>query len=176
MAWFQLAVIRDAIPSGSTASCDGVGGGVPVVRVHPATPKVGLRATHANEVWHIDTIVIRLLDGTRTASGTGLYGAQVLQLDDRSVVALAQTSVAIPASAGHRRDCSSTGRLLRRPAQPRAAPFRVSWTTTAEPLGRAAFAIGAERQDSNLRGHPIRHEDTATEPSRLVSVRTSPGH
>jgi putative transposase len=37
----------------------------PRLRVHPAKPKVGLRASHANEVWHIDTTVIRLLDGTR---------------------------------------------------------------------------------------------------------------
>jgi len=29
------------------------------------TPKVGLRTTRANELWHIDTNVIRLLDGTR---------------------------------------------------------------------------------------------------------------
>ena len=37
----------------------------PRLRVHPAKPKVGLRTTRADEVWHIDTIVIRLLDGTR---------------------------------------------------------------------------------------------------------------
>ena len=37
----------------------------PRLRVHPAKPKVGLRTTGANEVWHIDTTVIRLLDGTR---------------------------------------------------------------------------------------------------------------
>jgi hypothetical protein len=34
-------------------------------RVHPAKPKIGLRAKHANEMWHVDTTVIRLLDGTR---------------------------------------------------------------------------------------------------------------
>jgi putative transposase len=33
--------------------------------VHPAKPKTGLRTTRANEMWHIDTTVIRLLDGTR---------------------------------------------------------------------------------------------------------------
>jgi transposase InsO family protein len=33
--------------------------------VHPAKPKIGLRTTGANEMWHIDTTVIRLLDGTR---------------------------------------------------------------------------------------------------------------
>ena len=34
-------------------------------RVHPAKPKVGIRASRPNEIWHIDTTVIRLLDGTR---------------------------------------------------------------------------------------------------------------
>jgi hypothetical protein len=33
--------------------------------VHPAKPTVGLRTTRADEMWHIDTTVIRLLDGTR---------------------------------------------------------------------------------------------------------------
>ena len=33
--------------------------------MHPAKPKIGLRTTRANEMWHIDTSVIRLLDGTR---------------------------------------------------------------------------------------------------------------
>ena len=37
----------------------------PRLRVHPAKPKIGLRTTRANEMWHIDTTVIRLLNGTR---------------------------------------------------------------------------------------------------------------
>src|SRR3974377_711366 len=37
----------------------------PRLRVHPAKPKVGLRTTRPDEMWHIDTTVIRLLDGTR---------------------------------------------------------------------------------------------------------------
>ena len=37
----------------------------PRLRVHPTKPKVGLRTTRADEMWHIDTTVIRLLDGTR---------------------------------------------------------------------------------------------------------------
>jgi putative transposase len=37
----------------------------PRLRVHPAKPKIGLRTTRADETWHIDTTVIRLLDGTR---------------------------------------------------------------------------------------------------------------
>jgi len=37
----------------------------PRLRVHPAKPKVGLRTTGPDEMWHIDTTVIRLLGGTR---------------------------------------------------------------------------------------------------------------
>jgi putative transposase len=37
----------------------------PRLRIHPAKPKVGLRTTAPDEIWHIDTTVIRLLDGTR---------------------------------------------------------------------------------------------------------------
>ena len=37
----------------------------PRLRVHPPKPTVGLRAASPDEVWHIDTTVIRLLDGTR---------------------------------------------------------------------------------------------------------------
>jgi hypothetical protein len=40
----------------------------PRLRVHPAKPKIGLRTTRANEMWHIDTTVIRLLDGTQPIS------------------------------------------------------------------------------------------------------------
>lgn len=34
-------------------------------RVHPEKPKVGLRTVRPDEAWHIDTTVIRLLDGTK---------------------------------------------------------------------------------------------------------------
>ena len=37
----------------------------PRLRVHPTKPKIGPRTTRADEMWHIDTTVIRLLDGTR---------------------------------------------------------------------------------------------------------------
>ncbi len=37
----------------------------PRMRVHPAKPKVGIRSSASNEIWHVDTTVIRLLDGTR---------------------------------------------------------------------------------------------------------------
>jgi transposase InsO family protein len=37
----------------------------PRQRVHPAKPKIGIRASRPNEFWHIDTTLIRLLDGSR---------------------------------------------------------------------------------------------------------------
>jgi len=36
------------------------------LRVHPAKPKVGIRASKSNDIWHIDTSVVRLLDGSKT--------------------------------------------------------------------------------------------------------------
>lgn len=38
----------------------------PRKRVHPSKPKVGIRASRANEIWHVDTTVVRLLDASRT--------------------------------------------------------------------------------------------------------------
>ncbi len=37
----------------------------PRQRIHPAKPKVGIRASRANEIWHVDTTLVRLLDGSR---------------------------------------------------------------------------------------------------------------
>ena len=34
-------------------------------RVHPAKPKVGIRASKANEIWHVDTTLIRLVNAGR---------------------------------------------------------------------------------------------------------------
>jgi putative transposase len=34
-------------------------------RVYPPKPKIGIRAAKPNEIWHIDTTMIRLLDGTK---------------------------------------------------------------------------------------------------------------
>jgi transposase InsO family protein len=38
----------------------------PRLRVHPSKPTDGIRSAAPNEVWHVDTTLIRLLDGTRT--------------------------------------------------------------------------------------------------------------
>ena len=37
----------------------------PRQRIHPAQPKMGIRASRPNQIWHIDTTLIRLLDGSR---------------------------------------------------------------------------------------------------------------
>ena len=37
----------------------------PRQRIHPAKPKIGIRASRPNDIWHIDTTLIRLLDGSR---------------------------------------------------------------------------------------------------------------
>jgi hypothetical protein len=37
----------------------------PRARVYPDKPKVGLRATKPNEIWHVDLSFIRLIDGTK---------------------------------------------------------------------------------------------------------------
>ena len=37
----------------------------PRKRLHPARPKIGIRAARPNEIWHVDTTLIRLLDGSR---------------------------------------------------------------------------------------------------------------
>jgi hypothetical protein len=170
----------------------------PRIRVYPAKPKIGLRTTRADEMWHIDTTVIRLLDGSRAylhavidnfsrrilawrvaetfapvnsvavlveasraaapsdtapvvlASGrgrrerersgrridphgcpapaAGLHGAEVLELHDRSVVALPETSMALPALVGQRHHGPSISRVLRPGTQPGASAFRVSRT------------------------------------------------
>ena len=37
----------------------------PRLRVYPAKPNVGVRATAPNEIWHVDVSVLKLLDGTK---------------------------------------------------------------------------------------------------------------
>jgi len=63
----------------------------PRTRVHPATPKEGIRATRPNEYWHIDVTGIGLLDGTRvyllavidTSAGAFLRGSSHCGLSRR---------------------------------------------------------------------------------------------
>jgi hypothetical protein len=37
----------------------------PGIRIYPPKPKIGVRASEPNEIWHLDMSVFRLLDGTR---------------------------------------------------------------------------------------------------------------
>ena len=37
----------------------------PRYRVYPAKPKIGIRAIKPNEIWHIDTSILKSVDGTR---------------------------------------------------------------------------------------------------------------
>ena len=37
----------------------------PRYRIYPAKPKIGIRATQPNQIWHIDTSILKLLDGSR---------------------------------------------------------------------------------------------------------------
>jgi putative transposase len=65
----------------------------PRLRVHPAKPKVGVRTTRANEIWHIDTTVIRLLDGTRA------YIHAVIDNFSRRILAWRVTDTFAPANS-----------------------------------------------------------------------------
>ena len=53
----------------------------PRQRVHPVKPKVGIRASRSNEIWHIDTTLIRLLDGSR------VYLRAVIDIFSRRILA-----------------------------------------------------------------------------------------
>jgi putative transposase len=61
-------------------------------RIHPRTPKVGIRAKCANEIWHIDMTVIRLLDGSH------VYLHAVLDNYSRRVLAWKLTETFSPSS------------------------------------------------------------------------------
>jgi transposase InsO family protein len=50
-------------------------------RVYPQKPKVGIRASAPNEIWHLDTTVVRLIDGTCT------YLHAVIDIFSRRVLA-----------------------------------------------------------------------------------------
>jgi len=53
----------------------------PRTRIYPAKPKIGIRATKPNEIWHVDMTIIRLLDGTK------LYLSGVIDNYSRRIVA-----------------------------------------------------------------------------------------
>lgn len=50
-------------------------------RIHPGKPTIGVRASHPNEIWHVDISVVKLLDGTR------VYMQAVLDNFSRKILA-----------------------------------------------------------------------------------------
>ena len=62
----------------------------PRQRVHPAAPKVGIRASRPNQIWHIDTTLIRLLDGSRA------YLHAVIDNFSRRILGWKVTSTFVP--------------------------------------------------------------------------------
>jgi len=63
------------------------------MHVHPAKPKVGLRTARPDEMWHIDTTVIRLLDGT------GAYLHAVIDNFSRRILAWRVADTFAPANS-----------------------------------------------------------------------------
>ena len=57
----------------------------PRKRIHPPKPTVGVRASRPNQIWHVDTSVIRLLDGTK------VYPQAVVDNFSRKILAWAMT-------------------------------------------------------------------------------------
>jgi transposase InsO family protein len=84
----------------------------------PAKPKVGLRTTRPNETWHIDTTVIRLLDGTRA------YLHAVIDNFSRRILAWRVADTFAPANSVA---------VLLKPVGPRRRQKRLrsSWRTPA---------------------------------------------
>jgi len=63
----------------------------PRQRVHPAKPTVGIRATRPNEIWRVDTTLIRLLDGSKA------YLHAIIDNFSRRVLAWRVNNTFIPA-------------------------------------------------------------------------------
>jgi putative transposase len=63
----------------------------PRQRVHPAKPTIGIRATRPDEIWHVDTTLIRLLDGSKA------YLHAVIDNFSRRVLAWRVNGTFIPA-------------------------------------------------------------------------------
>ena len=77
----------------------------PRLRVHPAKPTVGVRATHRDEIWHIDVTVVRLRNGVR------VYLHAVIDNFSRKILAWTiaarldpMTTCAVLVEAGHHLD------------------------------------------------------------------------
>ena len=81
-------------------------------RVYPPKPRVGLRAAKPNEYWHVDTTIVRLVDGSRVYLQAVLdnFSRRILswQLSDRfdttvTAAILQEAAKALPKTRFHRR-------------------------------------------------------------------------
>src|SRR5476649_727648 len=108
----------------------------PRARIHPATPKEGVRATKPNEYWHIDVTVIRLLDGTR------VYLHAVIDNFSRRILAwssLPGSSPNRPARFSPPPELDSTSVEIPQPS----LPIRASRTSTATSMHSWASDVSA---------------------------------
>lgn len=112
----------------------------PRVRVHPAKPRLGIRATKPNETWHIDATVIRLLDGSHVYLHAVIDSCGVLRN-----VELACPIQQGPGSLGRERHITCATSPLRRTHElhggSHSPPMRLPWVALgmeprAEPIER----------------------------------------
>ena len=61
-------------------------------RVHPERPRVGIRAVRPNDIWHIDTTIFRLLDGSKA------YVQGIIDNFSRRILAVTITAQLEPAA------------------------------------------------------------------------------
>ncbi|MBW2525947.1 MAG: DDE-type integrase/transposase/recombinase [Deltaproteobacteria bacterium] len=89
----------------------------PRQRIHPDKPKVGLRTDRPDEAWHVDTTVIKLLDGTRAYIHAVIdnFSRRILafRVADRFDISRRSRQQGRQRSRGHRR-ADAGGRRWRR--------------------------------------------------------------
>ena len=149
-------------------------------RVHPDKPRVGLRARRPDAAWHVDTTIVKLLDGTKAYVHAVIdnYSRRILawHLADRlrpgSTLAIllaairgAATNEAGPHRRRWRRECQRRGRRadLLRPApkapRPHRAPlfeFYDRGLVEAVEAPMASFEFPGQHDDAALPGRLLR--------------------
>ena len=70
-------------------------------RVHPEQPKTGIRASKPDEIWHIDTTIIRLLDGTKVYLHAAIdnFSRRILAWKVAATFSMANTAAILGAAA-----------------------------------------------------------------------------
>ena len=133
----------------------------PRTRVHPSKPKVGIRASKPNQVWHIDATVIRLLDGTRA------YRHAVIENFSRKILAWTVSERLEPANtvsvlldaSRHVAPSEDTPTLIadggvenfnsRVSDLARQSGYRAAWTSERGPVRSESDLFAMPRQGAN---------------------------